>query len=197
MHTLPDAHHDRYDIACIGQQGRFHTERVRLQQKLAERYRTYFTSGLTREEMALVYAHSRIVFNKRIVFNEGRHSGLNMRVFEGLASRALLVTDAGANGLTELFKPGEDLITYANEDDILQKTDYYLDHEDERQEIAQHGQAKVLASHTYRHRLEWLLQHVPSQPAAPLRTASAAEWLRSTHERTPPARCPSLPSERR
>ena len=41
------------------------------------------------------------------------------------------------------FIPGEDFDYYESADDLMQKAEYYLSHEKERQEIAANGRQKV------------------------------------------------------
>lgn len=52
------------------------------------------------------------------------------------------------------------LFIYESKEDLLQKIDYYLAHEDERMEIAKNGHEKIAAGHTYRHRVREMLERV-------------------------------------
>ena len=54
--------------------------------------------------------------------------------------------------------PGEDFVYYESMEDLLQKIDYYLVHEDEREAIAKNGHDKVSAGHTFRHRVREILE---------------------------------------
>jgi SAM-dependent methyltransferase len=84
-----------------------------------------------------------------------------MRVFEALACGSLLITnDLADNGQSELFQSGVHLETYRDADEVIEKIRYYLTHEDTRERIAAAGRADVLATHTYRHRMETLLERV-------------------------------------
>ena len=106
------------------------------------------------EEMARVYSASRIVFNRSI------KDDVNMRVFEALASGSLLLTnDLAANGQAELFHDGVHLATYSDMEEMLDKVTYYRRHESLREKIAAAGAAEVLAKHTYRHRMETVLEY--------------------------------------
>jgi spore maturation protein CgeB len=105
------------------------------------------------QEMADVYRKSRIVFNQAV------RNDLNMRVFEGMAAGALMVTDTiHQNGMEDLFTPGEHLVTYASEAELFARLDYYLAHEDERRAIAERGRALVLQRDTYGQRARQLTQ---------------------------------------
>lgn len=172
VHTVEGAEHSTYDVTCIGQRGPAHAERVRLQALIEARYHVKFDACILREEMSRIYGASRVVFNKSI------NGDVNMRVFEGLASGAMVLTDEIGNGLTELFHVGEDLVTYEDATDLLQKLDYYMQHEEERQRVAACGQAKALAGHTYADRVAVVLSAVQSLAVAGSRTRVATDPYR-------------------
>ena len=101
------------------------------------------------EEMALSFSKAHLVFNV------AAKDDLNMRVFEGLASGSLLVTDpAHGSGLTSLFRDKEDLIIYQNDNNLIELVDYYLKNPKEAERIALSGMEKVLSHHTYTNRVE-------------------------------------------
>ncbi|MCC6932325.1 MAG: glycosyltransferase family 1 protein [Deltaproteobacteria bacterium] len=94
----------------------------------------------------------------KIVINEAVKDDVNFRIFEAVASSALLITPAIANGLNELFAPGEELVLYekGNVQDACDKIKYYLEHEEERQRIADSGFRRVQACHSVKKRTEQL-----------------------------------------
>ena len=47
------------------------------------------------------------------------------------------------------FENGKDLVYFTDKNDLLRKIDYYLEHEDERREIALNGMNKVHKFHSY------------------------------------------------
>ncbi len=79
-----------------------------------------------------------------------------MRAFDIMGSGGFLLSNFQADFL-DAFTPGEDFVYYESEEDLLQKIDYYLDHEDERAAIAKNGHDKVAAAHTFRHRVREML----------------------------------------
>jgi len=105
-------------------------------------------------EMAIVYSQSKIVFNM------GRRGELNMRVFEALSCGSMLLTERTQNGLDELFKDGEHLITFGEKDDLREIIKYYLSHEEERKKIAEAGYRMALEKHTYWHRVQSILETI-------------------------------------
>lgn len=46
---------------------------------------------------------------------------------------------------------------YESHDDLLRKTEYYLNHEDERAQIARNGHEKAGKFHSYEKRMEFIL----------------------------------------
>ena len=81
-----------------------------------------------------------------------------MRLFEAMSTGSFLLTDIAKNsGQEEMFKDNEDLGIYTD-DNIINKVKYFLNHENEREKIANHGQQVILNAHTYSHRVDELLK---------------------------------------
>jgi|SRR3990167_2291674 len=92
-------------------------------------------------------------FNQsKIVFNVSARKELNMRHFEALGTRSFLLADNIPED-QNVFKEGVHYAGYDNLTDMLEKARYYLDHEVEREKIAQAGYEAALANHTYGHRV--------------------------------------------
>ncbi|MBI3581273.1 MAG: glycosyltransferase [Nitrospinae bacterium] len=130
-----------------------HKRRNVLLGRLAERFKVR-VERLFLEEMAEMYYASKIVFNNAV------RNDLNMRVFEGLCSGSLLLTD-GADGLSDLFEDGRHLVVY-NDDNMIEKAGYYLEHDAERELIAKAGMELALERHTYLHRVEEMASRMKS-----------------------------------
>lgn len=175
--AAPDIHKDHnllrsYDVGFVGNVLREHRRsgRVRRLELLRSRYRMNDPyRHYPPAEVGTVYSQSKIVFNTSIA------GDVTMRLFEGTAAGALVVTDATANGLDELFVPGKEIVTYGDDADLLEKVGYYLAHEEERAAIAAAGQRRTLAEHTYAHRGKTIVERalcLPSGHQAPMRSAS-------------------------
>lgn len=106
-------------------------------------------------DMYKVLARSKIALNRHIDVAEDYAN--NMRLYEATGVGTLLLTDAKRN-LSELFQPGKEVATYASEDDLVTKIDYYLEHEEERARIARAGQERTLSAHTYGHRMREMVE---------------------------------------
>jgi hypothetical protein len=98
-------------------------------------------------DMYRVLARTRIAINRHGDIAEGYAN--NMRLFEATGVGALLMTEAATN-LSELFEPGQEIVSYESAEDLVDKARYYLENEQERVAIASAGQNRTLAEHTYR-----------------------------------------------
>jgi spore maturation protein CgeB len=141
-----------------------HGEGVALLERLSARvpidvwgYGASSSSGLRRYhgeawglDMYEVLAHSRISLNRHIDVAEGHAN--NMRLFEATGVGALVLTEAAPN-LADLFAPGEEVVAYEGEDDLVEKIEHYVEHDDERAAIAAAGQRRTLSEHTYHRRM--------------------------------------------
>ena len=134
-------------------------ERVRLVQLLQSELFDVHVGRHYFEEMAAIYSASRIVFNRSVA------DEVNMRVFEGLCSGSLLVTnDLAQNGQAELFQNEKHLITYESDEELLDKIRFYLKNDAARMRIAAAGRREVNEFHTYRHRIERILDAASKAP---------------------------------
>lgn len=144
----------QFDLAFIG--GVADPRRERMLRILGERYPNSFIGRAPRERIGEIYSSSRIVVNIAV------KDDLNMRFFEGLCSGSLLMTDSIVNsGMDALLREDDRpfCTLYRDLDDLLQKIDYYLDHDAERELIAVRGR-EFSAAHTYRHRWESIERHI-------------------------------------
>jgi spore maturation protein CgeB len=77
---------------------------------------------------------------------------VNMRMYESTAAGAMLLTEDKTN-LKDLFTPGTEVVTYRNNREAAEKARFYLDHLEELAKIANAGQNRTLAHHTYQQRV--------------------------------------------
>ncbi|WP_417850322.1 glycosyltransferase family protein [Thalassoglobus sp.] len=149
----------QFDVAFVGHI--FPGERQELLEQIAARYPNSFIGQQNFLKMAETYSASRVVFNRSI------RNDINMRVFEGLCSGSLLLTnDLSANGPAELIQEGVHYASYSDTAELFDKLVYYLNHDEVRERIAGAGRQHVLQHHTYRHRMETLLRSVQQQLTA-------------------------------
>jgi hypothetical protein len=100
-----------------------------------------------------IFPHAEVVLNQTV------KRDLNFRVFEGMMSGSLLLTENTSNGLLDLFTDGVDLLTYekGNVDDAAAKINWALNHKEEARKIAAAGRRKILEQHLSCHRAALLL----------------------------------------
>jgi len=102
--------------------------------------------------------HSSLISLNHHIDVAGRYAG-NIRLFEATGVGTLLITDWKEN-LHEIFEPGKEVVAYRTPEECVELTQYYLEHEDERRATASAGQQRVLREHTYRHRMQQLVEMV-------------------------------------
>lgn len=110
-------------------------------------------SGVYNEEKAQAFLSAKIVVNH---LHYSEIWGVNVRCFEAAGVGAFQMVD-WRPGLWQLFEDGKELVTFTSMADLKKKVDYWLPLETERRAIGEAGQRRALAEHTYRHRLELLL----------------------------------------
>jgi len=115
-------------------------------------------------DMYRVLARSAVALNRHIDVAEGFAN--NMRLYEATGVGTLLLTDAGRN-LADLFDPGREVETYADEAELVEKLRHYLAAESERETIAAAGQARTLRDHTYAVRMRELAALLATRLATP------------------------------
>lgn len=84
---------------------------------------------------------------------------MSVRDFKVMGAGGFLLTNY-VKDMEEFFIPGVDLATYRTPAECVSQTKYYLEHEEERMEIALNGYEKVHANHTYAHRMQKVIDLV-------------------------------------
>ena len=100
-----------------------------------------------------VFKHARINLNITL---RSIKSGIPLRAFDILGAGGFLLTNFQAD-FEDCYVPDEDFVFFESREDLLQKIEYYLTHEDERAAIAWNGFQKTASCHTYQHRVEEIL----------------------------------------
>ena len=62
--------------------------------------------------------------------------------------------------LPEYFEIGKDLEAYGSMEELLDKCQYYLNHEEQRTAIARSGYEKVRQFHTYEKRIQSMIMEI-------------------------------------
>lgn len=132
-------------------------ERERVLEKLSSSYAvTLYTSSKLPESLAgrnlavegyadyqtevpLIYYSSKINLN---ITSKTIESGIPQRVFDILSCGGFCLTNYQPE-IAEYFKDGEELVIYTGMEDMMDKTEYYLKHGEERKQIATKGYLAV------------------------------------------------------
>jgi spore maturation protein CgeB len=116
------------------------------------------------EETADFYNGTKIVINLHRSYDDAtfnNNSRLihavspNPRTFEISGCGVLQLTDIRAD-LPRFYTPDKEIVTYGSAEELMHKIDYYLNHGDERNELALRGLNRSMREHTYTKRLTQL-----------------------------------------
>jgi len=107
----------------------------------------------TLTEMPKIFHLSKINLNMTI---KPIQTGLPLRIFDILGCGGFLMTNYQEE-LPDYFEIGVDLEAYSSMDELVDKCAYYLEHDDERKQIALNGYRKVCEHHTYIHRMKEMI----------------------------------------
>lgn len=84
-------------------------------------------------------------------------TGLNIRHFEITGYGGFMLTYLTAE-LESCFEIGRECDVFRDEAELLEKIDHYLNHPDERREIAAAGQKRTMSEHLFSHRIRALVE---------------------------------------
>ncbi|MEX0725291.1 MAG: glycosyltransferase [Planctomycetaceae bacterium] len=170
IHTSAPPQRARYDICFIGNRDSKRDEYLPplfeanlrvlivgnywMKHELAWRNPLSFRRAVSREGMGAIYARSRISLNLHAnVVREGT----NMRTFE-CAGYGIAQLVEHRPGLSELFDPVSEIATFQTADEMIEQSRRLLGDGDLRRRLAENARRRVLAEHTYRHRLETIFR---------------------------------------
>ena len=130
----------KYDITFVGHISSDRTKRKNLLDLVKNNFSLNYVFGVDLHTMLDIFAESKIVLN------ENHFNGINLRLFQALASGSLLLTEKDSDGLEALFEDGKHLITYTS-DTIISKIKEYLN-SDQREKIAYNGYIECKNKHS-------------------------------------------------
>ncbi|MFZ5586628.1 MAG: glycosyltransferase family protein [Thermodesulfobacteriota bacterium] len=128
---------------------------------------------LAAEEVVKVYNACQMVLNLHSSPLAGRGPGgadfVNPRTLEVPACGGFMLVDR-VQGLEHFLAPGREAAVFDGEDQLMEMVEHYGRYPEQRAAIAAAGRRRVLAQHTYYHRMEELLTRTLGQ----LETSEAA-----------------------
>ena len=110
----------------------------------------------THKEMPRIFYQSKINLNITI---RSIQTGLSQRIWDVLGSEGFLLTNYQME-VPEYLEIGKDLDCFESPLELKEKIAYYLEHDEERIEIARHGYETVKAKYTCRHQVAEILKRV-------------------------------------
>ncbi len=149
----------QYDLAFVGNDGG--VPRKLYLQELRERYPNSFIGQAPYTRMAEIYSQAKIGFHY-IECTSPLKDHVSMRVFEILASGTMLLANALEAGAFEAIglRDKNELVSFRTPAELFERIEFYLQHDEARERVAEAGHACVLASHTYRHRAEHMIRTI-------------------------------------
>ncbi len=108
------------------------------------------------QDLPNFYPCSAINFN---CTSKQMKGAVNQRVFDVPACEAFLLTDYRIQ-IEHLFEPGKEVVCYHSPEEATDLIRYYLNNPDKRTIIAQAARKRILAEHSYEHRLQTLAAHM-------------------------------------
>ena len=148
------AHLARYDVKIWGNPPPMWMSTKGIATRYGGKYLEY-------ADKAKAYLASKIVVNN-LHFTE--IWGVNARTFEAAGIGAFQMLD-WRPGLGHLFEDGREVVTFRGITDLKHKIDYWLPREEERLAVGQAAKRRAHAEHTYRLRLDLLLDTVGGRAA--------------------------------
>ncbi|WP_353116444.1 glycosyltransferase [Nitratidesulfovibrio sp.] len=107
-------------------------------------------------ELPAFYPLSEINFN---CTSKQMKGAVNQRVFDVPATGSFVLTD-WRDQIENLFDPGREVVCYTEPEQADELLRHYLDHPEERARVVAAARRRILAEHTYEHRLRTLLDHM-------------------------------------
>lgn len=105
------------------------------------------------EALSLVYAGSKINLN---ISMRGMEGGTPLRIPEIMGAGGFVLSSFCME-TAELFEENKEIVMFRTPEELMDKTDYYLSHDGEREKIALAGQEKVLRMFTHERKLKAIL----------------------------------------
>ncbi|MCI8682119.1 MAG: glycosyltransferase [Lachnospiraceae bacterium] len=107
-------------------------------------------------EMPKIFYLSKINLN---FTSKPIRTGLPLRLWDILGAGGFVLTNFQSE-IPEYFEVGKDLDIYASEEELMEKIQYYLEHEKERQAIAESGYRKAKEQYSLELRVKQILKTV-------------------------------------
>jgi len=175
-----------YDVTFVGQPHGTRRETIAALRKAGIAVQTWGhgweTGRLTQEEMIALFSTSRVnlnLSNASVTGTgwKGRLRWQRNQLSQQIKGRNFEIPGCGgftltgnAENLDQYYALGDEVGVFDDVSDLVEKVKYYLDHEPERQRIAQAGYVRTIAEHTYEKRFNDIFTTIGLE--TPMRQAS-------------------------
>lgn len=146
-------------------------ERIRLLGMISEKYNVDLYTGS--DTSCIPKVHNKglatSLFDMPLIFNNSKinlqitartiETGLSQRVWDVLSSGGFLLMNYQEE-LFDYFEPGTDMDYFESPEDMMAKIDFYLAHDDIREQVARNGFEKVSKLHTPQIRMKSILERI-------------------------------------
>lgn len=102
------------------------------------------------------YCGSKINLNISL---KGIEGGTPQRIMDVMAAGGFMLTNY-CSETADIFEEDKEIVMFKTPEELFDKVDYYLNHDEERKAIAKRGQAKVLKCYTYEKKLKTIMDWV-------------------------------------
>jgi spore maturation protein CgeB len=131
-------------------EGRFEKDWFLHRQPVSELFPERASPAVFGREYLKLLGEAKIVLNHHVDAKE--HYG-NIRTFETCGMGSCLLTDRGSK-MKHLFLPEEEIVSYSNREECLEKMKYLIDHPQECEKIAKKGRERIIREHLFSHRAQ-------------------------------------------
>ena len=145
-----------YDIVVVGHA---RPDRVDIVRRLSEKYKVGTYGGGWESSLGVVNGleHVKAINSGKMYLSFAHtmagYDNVKVGLFEAMACKQVVITNY-MEELSDYFEIGKEILCYKNVDELEEIVDYYMKHEDEREEIRESAYQRFLREHTYEKR--WL-----------------------------------------
>ena len=105
------------------------------------------------EATSFIYAGTKINLNIAL---KGIEGGTTQRIMDIMGAGGFVLTNY-CEETAELFEEDKEIVMFRTPEELIQKVDYYLEHEEEREQIARAGHERAMNDYTYEKKIKKLL----------------------------------------
>jgi len=134
-----------------------------LKTPLKKCYKGYLDPKKGQKEIQKVYQESKIGLYFDSLYDVPG-TGITLRPFEITSSGSMMLGQMYRKELSDLFTPGKEFISFSGVDELKSKAKYYLEHEEERVNIAKAGFERTRSQHTYIDRVNTIFEIIKNNP---------------------------------